>query len=154
MVSEWRQTIVGNLLSFTNGRSSPERADGLPYPVYGSNGIIGFSSEANSDPRTIIIGRVGSYCGSLYQSTKKCWVTDNAIRAVAKNDNDPRFLYYLLSTLALNNRRAGSGQPLLNQDILSSITTSVPTPEEQRAIAHILGTLDDKIELNRKQNET
>ena len=154
MEGEWTGTRVGNLLSFANGRSSPERADGLPYPVYGSNGIIGYASEANSDPGAIIIGRVGSYCGSLYQSPQKCWVTDNAIRAVAKNGNDPRFLYYLLGTLALNNRRAGSGQPLLNQDILSSIPTSVPEPTEQRAIAHILGTLDDKIELNRRRNQT
>ncbi|WP_006787322.1 restriction endonuclease subunit S [Thiorhodospira sibirica] len=154
MGGEWAETRVGNLLSFANGRSSPERADGLPYPVYGSNGIIGYASEANSDPGTIIIGRVGSYCGSLYQSPQKCWVTDNAIRAVAKNGNDPRFLYYLLGTLALNSRRAGSGQPLLNQDILSSIPTSAPEPTEQRAIAHILGTLDDKIELNRRRNQT
>lgn len=154
MAGKWAETRVGDLLSFANGRSSPERADGLPYPVYGSNGIIGYASEANSDPGTIIIGRVGSYCGSLYQSPQKCWVTDNAIRAAAKNGNDPRFLYYLLGTLALNSRRAGSGQPLLNQDILSSIPTSAPEPTEQRAIAHILGTLDDKIELNRRRNQT
>ncbi len=154
MAGEWTETRVGNLLSFANGRSGPERADGLPYPVYGSNGIIGCANEANSDPGTIIIGRVGSYCGSLYQSPQKCWVTDNAVRAVAKNGNVPRFLYYLLGTLALNNRRAGSGQPLLNQDILSSIPASVPELPEQRAIAHILGTLDDKIELNRRRNQT
>jgi len=154
MASEWMETNLGNLLSFANGRSSPERADGLPFPVYGSNGVIGYANESNADPGVIIIGRVGSYCGSIYQSNKKCWVTDNAIRAVAKGDHDPRFLFYLLGTLALNNWRAGSGQPLLNQEILSRIPASVPPPTEQRAIAHILGTLDDKIELNRKQNET
>ena len=65
-----------------------------------------------------------------------------------------KFLYYLLHTLNLNEWRTGSGQPLLNQTILSSIPTSVPTLPEQRAIAHILGTLDDKIELNRQMNET
>ena len=154
MESEWTETEVGGLLSFANGRSSPERADELPFPVYGSNGVIGFANETNAEPGVIIIGRVGSYCGSLYQSSQRCWVTDNAIRAIARDTNDPRFLYYLLGTLALNSRRAGSGQPLLNQDILSRIPTTVPPPAEQRAIAHILGTLDDKIELNRKQNET
>ncbi|HWQ39348.1 MAG TPA: restriction endonuclease subunit S, partial [Burkholderiales bacterium] len=64
------------------------------------------------------------------------------------------FLFYLLGTLNLNNWRAGSGQPLLNQDILNRIPTAVPEPAEQRAIAHILGTLDDKIELNRRMSET
>ena len=150
MASEWSETNVGNLLLFANGRSSPERADGLPHSVYGSNGIIGYANEANADAGAIIIGRVGSYCGSLYQSTQKCWVTDNAIRAVAKNGHNPRFLFYLLGTLALNNWRAGSGQPLLNQDILSRIPAIVPEPAEQRRIAHILGTLDDNIENNRK----
>ena len=150
MGSEWSETNVGNLLLFANGRSSPERADGLPYSVYGSNGIIGYANKTNADAGAIIIGRVGSYCGSLYQSTQKCWVTDNAIRAVAKNGHNPRFLFYLLGTLSLNNRRAGSGQPLLNQDILSRIPAIVPEPPEQRRIAHILGTFDDKIENNRK----
>ncbi|HPY71547.1 MAG TPA: restriction endonuclease subunit S [Planctomycetota bacterium] len=154
MAGDFSQTTLGSLLSFANGRSSPERTDGLPYPVYGSNGVIGYAAEANADEASIIIGRVGSYCGSLYISKQRCWVTDNAIRATARDGNDPRFLFYLLSTLSLNSWRAGSGQPLLNQDILSRIPASVPEPEEQRAIAHILGTLDDKIELNRRMSET
>jgi type I restriction enzyme S subunit len=154
MAGEWSETVLGQLLSFANGRSSPKRAKGLPYPVYGSNGVIGHAAEANSVPGSIIIGRVGSYCGSLYFSKQPCWVTDNAIRATALDGNDSRFLFYLLGTLGLNNWRVGSGQPLLNQDILSRIPTTVPEPVEQRAIAHILGTLDDKIELNRRMSET
>ena len=154
MVSEWRESTLGRLLSFSNGKSSPARIDGLPHPVYGSNGVIGFSDKTNADPSTIVVGRVGSYCGSLHYIDRFCWVTDNAIRANAFNGNDARFLFYLLQTLHLNNWRSGSGQPLLNQTILSSIPVTVPPPIEQRAIAHILGTLDDKIELNRRMNET
>lgn len=150
MRGDFSETTLATLLSFTNGRSSPERADGLPYPVYGSNGIIGYSGEANAEPPTIIIGRVGSYCGSLYLSKQRCWVTDNAIRAAALNDHDARFLFYLLGTLDLNSWRAGSGQPLLNQDILRRIPASVPQPDEQRAIADVLCALDDKIEQNRR----
>ena len=154
MVREWRESTLGRLLSFSNGKSSPARIDGLPHPVYGSNGVIGFSDKTNADPSTIVVGRVGSYCGSLHYIDRFCWVTDNAIRANAFNGNDARFLFYLLQTLHLNNWRSGSGQPLLNQTILSSIPVTVPPPIEQRAIAHILGTLDDKIELNRRMNET
>lgn len=154
MAGEWTPTTLSKVLSFSNGKSSPDRADNLPFPVYGSNGIIGFASETNAKPNTLVIGRVGSYCGSLYFSKENCWVTDNAIRASAIDDNDAKFLLYLLQTLALNHWRAGSGQPLLNQTILGAIPTSIPPPDEQRAIAHILGTLDDKIELNRRMNET
>jgi very-short-patch-repair endonuclease/ribosomal protein L17 len=154
MKVEWTPTTLASVLSFSNGKSSPDLADNLPYPVYGSNGIIGFADETNADPDTIVIGRVGSYCGSLYFSEQKCWVTDNAIRANALDDNDAKFLFYLLQMLDLNHWRAGSGQPLLNQSILGSIPASIPEPPEQRAIAHILGTLDDNIELNRRRNQT
>ena len=154
MRGEWVTTPLGNLLSLSNGKSSPKRSNASPYPVYGANGIIGFSEEANAVPDTIIIGRVGSYCGSLYFSNNPCWVTDNAIRANAVNGNDPKFLFYLLHTFRLNDWRTGSGQPLLNQTIISQISATIPSLSEQRQIAHILGTLDDKIELNRQMNET
>ncbi len=154
MANDWCTTSLGDVLSFANGKTSPERTDAGKFFVFGSNGPIGRSELKNSTENTIIIGRVGSYCGSTFFSKAECWVTDNAIRANAKDGSDANFAYYLLQTLSLNERRAGSGQPLLNQSILSSIEVSVPLLEEQRAIAHILGTLDDKIELNRKQNET
>ena len=153
-MGEFTETKLGRLLIFANGRTSPERGDGRPFPVFGSNGIIGSAHETNSDAGSLIIGRVGSYCGSLYFAKERCWVTDNAIRANAQGGNDPRFLFYLLTTLNLNNWRAGSGQPLLNQQILSNIIVSVPPPEKQQTIASILGALDDKIDLNRRMNET
>ena len=152
--SQWRETTLGEVLTFSNGESSPQRFEEVQHPVYGSNGIIGFSDQTNTGHNAIVIGRVGSYCGSLYFSDRPCWVTDNAIRGNPVDGNDARFLFYLLRTLDLNQWRAGSGQPLLNQSILSSIPVLVPPVPEQRAIAHILGTLDDKIELNRRMNET
>ena len=154
MKSERVTTTLDSLLSLSNGKSSPERSNDLLYPVYGGNGVIGFSDKANSNPGTIIIGRVGSYCGSVHFSDRACWVTDNAIRAKAINGNDPRFLFYMLQTLQLNSFRVGSGQPLLNQTILSQIPATIPAPSEQHRIAHVLGTLDGKIELNRQMNET
>ncbi len=153
-MEHWTDTKLESLISFSNGRSSPARDEGGEVPVYGSNGIIGFSNISNSPANTIIVGRVGSFCGSLYLAPKDCWVTDNAIRATAKNSNDPVFLYFLLSTLNLNDKRAGSGQPLLNQSILNSIPVRVPDPTTQKAIAKILSSLDDKIELNRRMNAT
>ena len=153
-LGEWYQVTLGDILSFSNGASSPKRSDNSSHPVYGSNGIIGFTDETNASANVVVIGRVGSYCGSLHFSDSPCWITDNAIRANPVDENDAKYLYYLLHTLNLNEWRTGSGQPLLNQTILSSIPTSVPPLHEQRTIAHILGTLDDKIELNRRMNET
>lgn len=154
MANDWIETNLGTLLKFSNGKKSPERSGCSDFPVYGSNGIIGHSDKNNAKEETIIIGRVGSYCGSVYYSSVKSWVTDNAIKASALGNNSVSFLYYLLINLNLNNWREGSGQPLINQTILKNIEVLAPPPEEQKTIAHILGSLDDKIELNRQMNET
>ena len=150
----WREVALSDILSFSNGSASPMRSDESPIPVYGSNGVIGHSDETNSGGNVVVIGRVGSYCGSLHFSESPCWVTDNAIRASPVGETDARFTYYLLHTLNLNEWRTGSGQPLLNQAILSSIPAIVPPLSEQQSIARVLATLDDKIELNRRMNET
>jgi type I restriction enzyme S subunit len=80
-------------------------------------------------------------------------VTDNAIICSAPVE-EARFWFYALSSLDLNNYRAGSGQPLLNQSILKQIAFLVPPDHERIEIGKLLGALDDKIELNRRTNET
>lgn len=144
---------LGQHLKFSNGKTSPERTDTGFYPVYGANGIIGYSSEYNSDENTIIIGRVGSYCGSVHFSDKKCWVTDNAISARSMNLKESIFWFYYLKSLNLNSMRVGSGQPLLNQTILKSI--SLPDLNINKIkVGEILLGFDQKIDLNTQINQT
>ena len=81
MSLEFRKTTLGELITFSNGRTSPDRVENGQFPVFGSNGLIGKSNESNSPAHSIIVGRVGSYCGSVHYSKKSCWVTDNAIKA-------------------------------------------------------------------------
>lgn len=154
MISEYRLTKLREVLDFSNGRSSPDRSDALRIPVFGSNGLIGMANESNSQAETIIIGRVGSYCGSVHYSKEPCWITDNAIKATAKSNNSSKFLFYLLKNLNLNNWRSGSGQPLLNQATLNSIEAQIPAPAEQKEIARVIGSLDDRIRLLRETNAT
>lgn len=149
---EWNVVDLGCLANFSNGKISPERKKFGKYPVYGANGIIGFSDEVNSSENSIILGRVGAYCGSIYFSNTKSWVTDNAIKCNAKENSESKFLYYLLSILGLNERAGGSGQPLINQTILNLIKVQEPSLTEQKQIAEILSSLDDKIKINRKIN--
>jgi type I restriction enzyme, S subunit len=154
MSSEVVQTRLEQVLNFANGRSSPDRDDHARYPVFGSNGLIGRAGTSNSHPNTIVIGRVGSYCGSVHFSKEACWVTDNAIRATAKNDNDPSFLFYLLKHLNLNAWRSGSGQPLINQATLNAIEALIPSPQVQIEIARVISAFDDRITLLRETNTT
>ncbi|MBL0466848.1 restriction endonuclease subunit S [Aeromonas veronii] len=154
MSSEFLPTKLGEVLDFANGKTSPERSNNGRWPVYGSNGIIGTADATNSIADTIVIGRVGSYCGSVYLSATQCWVTDNAIRGTAKGNNSAVFLFYLLKHLNLNNWRSGSGQPLLNQSILNSIDVYIPEPPEQQEIGTFLSCIDDRIALLRETNAT
>lgn len=145
---------LGKHLTFKNGKSSPERANHLPYPVYGSNGLIGYADQSNTEANTLIIGRVGSYCGSVHFSKSPCWVTDNAIICRAIKEEDVFFWYSILSKYDLNRHSAGSGQPLLNQSILKSISLHLVNEEKWAAIGSFLSKIYDKIELNRQMNET
>jgi type I restriction enzyme, S subunit len=147
-------SYLGDHLDFRNGKSSPPRLSGGAYCVYGSNGPIGQTAEYNADANTIIVGRVGSYCGSIHYSNDRCWVTDNAIVARAKQIDEARFWYFFLAAADLNSHRAGSGQPLLNQSILNTISVQVPDHRIRIEIGDILGALDDKIQLNRQMNES
>jgi type I restriction enzyme S subunit len=154
MSSEFQKSTLGKLVTFSNGKSSPERYDNGQFPVFGSNGLIGRANETNSPSASIVVGRVGSYCGSVHFSRRPCWITDNAIRATAKDNNDPSFLFYLLKQLNLNNWRSGSGQPLINQTTLNSIEVYVPPPLSQKAIGEFIGALDDRIAILRETNTT
>ena len=154
MSSGFQKTKLGKLITFANGKSSPERFDNAKFAVFGSNGLIGKANDSNSPANSIVVGRVGSYCGAVHFSRHACWVTDNAIKATAKEDNDPSFLFYFLKHLNLNNWRSGSGQPLINQSTLNAIEVCVPPSVEQKAIGGFLSSLDDRITLLRETNAT
>jgi len=148
--------LLDEIANFANGKAlatSKYDEKGM-FPVYGSNGIIAFSNEKRYDDGVTVIGRVGAYCGSLYFTNGPAWITDNAIVSTGKNGLENYFLYYLFRTLQLNRTAIGSAQPLLTQSGLKVIKVRVPPIEKRNAIQAILSALDDKIENNRRMNET
>ena len=152
-MSEWKRCLLGELITFGNGKARP-KIDGN-VPVYGGNGILAYANQANYDDETIVIGRVGAYCGATYYEKGEIWISDNALSAKAKNDNYPQFLYYFLLNLDLNQFAQGSSHPLLTQTLLKSIEVETTTNiSEQQAIASVLSSLDDKIDLLQRQNQT
>lgn len=141
---------LGDHLEFSAGGVSPARAPNGSHPVYGSNGAIGYAAEHNARGPLIVVGRVGSYCGSLRYCDRDAWVTDNALICRAKKPDETRYWYYALQTCGLNRHRAGSGQPLLNQTVLRNVSVcAVPAPDRRR-IGELLGSLDDKIAANNR----
>ncbi len=152
-MSEWSNVNLASLLSFGNGKSRP--LDSGNIPVYGGNGIMSYVSHFNYDHETIIIGRVGAYCGATYYENKPIWISDNALSAKAVGEHNTKYLYYLLKNLNLNQFAEGSSHPLLTQKLLNSIETKTAlNPNEQKSIASVLSSLDDKIDLLHRQNKT
>ncbi|MEI6556370.1 MAG: restriction endonuclease subunit S [Paludibacter sp.] len=121
----WRVGELQELILFKNGKTRPTSIG--KYPVYGGNGIVEYINEFN-DENIIAIGRVGAYCGSLYRVLGKCWISDNAISAKSRN-NFNMFAFYTLSSLNLNERSEGTGQPLITQGLLNGIKIIVPSNE-------------------------
>ncbi|MBF0118143.1 MAG: restriction endonuclease subunit S [Desulfobacterales bacterium] len=152
-MSEWKECKLGDFISFGNGKSRPQN-DGI-IPIYGGNGILGYCNQYNYQDETIIIGRVGAYCGSVFYENKPIWVSDNALSAKPKERNNTKFLFYFLKNLELNQFAEGSSHPLVTQTLLNSIDVEIPGKvTEQQAIASVLSSLDDKIDLLHRQNKT
>ena len=119
-------TKLSDLMVFSNGKSRPKTNGTIP--VYGGNGVLSYTDKYNAE-NTVLIGRVGAYCGSVYLEQSICWVSDNAIFAKSKITNDEFFDYFLLKELNLFNHHVGTGQQLLTQDILNNIEVSKPDIE-------------------------
>lgn len=137
------------IINFKNGKKRPDDVGSIP--VYGGNGILGFANQRNYSS-CVVIGRVGAYCGSTYYEPNDCWVSDNAIVALPKDNVDTLYVYYLLKSLQLNKRHIGTGQPLLTQEILNRIECKTPDYKYQKKISSLLKILDDKIQLNNEIN--
>ena len=105
---------------------------------------------------SVMVSCIGSQMGKVAIAGKNC-VTNQQINSIMVNDeNDALFVYYNLLNRQneLRYLTSGSAQPILNKNDFSQLEILLPPLPEQKAIAHILGTLDDKIELNRRMNET
>lgn len=150
----WRKVKLGEILNFYNGKKKIDTNYDGKYNIYGASGIIGKSTEYLFEGESIILGRVGAYCGITFYEKDKIWSTDNTIVAKTKTKaNNLKYFYYLLKYLNLNKRASGSAQPLINQKLLSNIEVEIPALFTQKKIVSILSLLDEKIELNRKINQ-
>ncbi|MCE9594798.1 MAG: restriction endonuclease subunit S [Planctomycetes bacterium] len=154
MAGEWRASTWGEEISLEYGKAlrSHDVAEGR-YRVFGSNGPIGWAPDALAPGPGVILGRKGAYRGVQY-SPEPFFVIDTAYYVVPKSALDMRWLYYAIKHYKLGEVDDGSPIPSTTRAAVYVLDLDVPPSDEQRAIAHILGALDDKIELNQRMNET
>ncbi len=145
----WRKGKLKEIISFYNGKVKPSNQG--KYPVYGGNGIVEYVDSYN-DENTIIVGRVGAYCGSLFLEKNRCWISDNAISAKPLK-NIIMFCLYTLHNLNLNERSEGTGQPLITQTILNNIDIVIPSEKIIQAFEEKISIINKNVRLFAQQDK-
>ena len=105
------------------------------YPIYGGNGITGYTVDHNIKEPTIVVGRVGFYCGSVYLVKEKAWVSDNAFTiTIHKDIFYKKYLYYLIQFLNLRKYSNSTAQPVISGKTIYPIHVIIPPINEQHRI--------------------
>lgn len=154
MGGEWKKLRWGDLATLEYGKAlrGYQKAEGS-YRVFGTNGPIGWHEKPLCRFPSVIVGRKGAYRG-IHFSPAPFFVIDTAFYLKPKKDLNIKWAYYELLNHDINNMDSGSAIPSTSRDSFYKLPVLVPPKSEQDSIAHILGSLDDKIELNRQMNET
>jgi type I restriction enzyme, S subunit len=147
--STWEYCRLGEIIQISSGDGlvSNQMIFNGGIPVYGGNGITGYHDKFNIDQKTIVIGRVGYYCGSIHISEEKAWVTDNAfITKYSKENIFFSFLFWLLKGTNLKEDENATAQPVISGKKIYPIIVFLPPLEEQKAIVAVVEELFKEIE--------
>ena len=150
----WRASTWGDEISLEYGKAlrGYESARGR-VRVFGSNGPVGWTDKALAAGPGVILGRKGAYRGVQY-SEADFFVIDTAYYVVPKTDLDMRWLYYAIQHHKLGEIDDGSPIPSTTRAAVYVRELDVPPKDVQREMARILGSVDDKIAINRRINQT
>lgn len=140
-------------LSSGKGISAKMISDSGKYPVYGGNGLRGYTEKSNFAGECAIIGRQGAFCGNVRFFSGEAYMTEHAVVVCADENNNTRYLSYLLDSMKLGRLSGQSAQPGLSVKVLAQQEVDMPPLEQQKKVANILSVIEDKIELNNSINK-
>lgn len=155
MLKKYYQFELGQVcsrLSSGKGIAAKEISEHGIYPVFGGNGLRGYSDKKNFEGQCAIIGRQGAFCGNVRFFSGEAYMTEHAVVVCANEKSDIKYLSYLLGTMNLGRLSGQSAQPGLSVKTLSKQVIQLPDISEQRQITKVLSSFDDKIELNAQIN--
>ena len=121
------------------------------YPVYGGNGLRGYTTTFNHEGLYTLIGRQGALCGNVNIADGKSYFTEHAVAVKANHLNNTTFLYYLFGTLDLGQYSGQSAQPGLAVSNLVEVEAMVPDKAEQKKISRVFKTVDSLITLHQRK---
>lgn len=133
----WLRCNIGHIFNVKSGDglTAKEMNASGHIPVYGGNGITGYHDKYNTEEPTIVIGRVGYYCGSVHLTPEKSWITDNALLVDFNSELiTKQFAHWLLKATNLRVDTSSSAQPVISGAKIYSIEIVIPPIEEQHEI--------------------
>ena len=155
----WEWVRLGEIIRISSGdglTSAQMNKEGN-VPVFGGNGINGYHNKFNVNKPTLVIGRVGFYCGSIHLTPNVAWVTDNAfITNFSESNIDINYLYWLLRGTNLKEEDNATAQPVISgRKVYPIIVGLSPLNEQKRIAAKIdqLMQLCDRLESQVKENQ-
>ena len=149
----WEETTWQDVCTLNYGKPLKDyKHFNAQYPVYGSGGVVGSTDTTIAAPQRAIVARKGTL--TAYWSKRPSHVIDTAFWLEPKDLLNSRWSYYAVKNLDISNLVSGTGVPSLSRDDFYREKLLLPPISDQKAVAHILGTLDDKIELNQEMNQT
>ena len=156
MAIDWQTTTIGQQVTLQRGidiTKAQQRPGAVP--VVSSGGISSYHDTAYAKGPGVVLGRKGTV-GTVFYVAEDYWPHDTSLWVRDFHGNHPRFVYYFFKSIAtvLASLDVGTSNPALNRNHVHPIVVQWPKVEEQHAIARILGSLDDKIALNRRMNRT
>ncbi len=155
MAGDWREVALGDVIELKRGFDLPQqnRREGH-VPIVSSSGVTDHHAEAKIKGPGVVTGRYGTI-GQVFYVTEDFWPLNTTLYVYDFKGNDPRFISYFLQSVDFFAYSDKAAVPGLNRNHLHMARLLFPVDvEDQRTIAYILGTLDDKIELNCKMNQT
>ena len=150
---EWNSFLINDVCSeFKSGKNI--KADSIfesgEYPVYGGNGLRGYTSSYNHEGSYVLIGRQGALCGNVRSVYGKTYITEHAIAVAGNEKSNTNFLHYLFLKMNLGQYSDQSAQPGLAVNKLLKLKVALPIISEQAKIAKLLSLLDERIATQNK----
>ena len=146
---------IGDIITLEYGKGLKDyRSGDGKYDVFGTNGKIGLTDEFLYDEPSIIIGRKGAY-REVHLAKPPFFVIDTAFYTKKRIKGlDNLYLYFWFKNIDINEMDSGSAIPSTSRDEVYDLDINLPPLPEQKAIASVLSSLDDKIDLLHRQNKT
>ena len=137
---------VASMRAGTNITSDNIQLTG-PYPVFGGNGVRGYTSSFTHEGEFPLIGRQGALCGSVNFASGRFWASEHAVVVVPYPTGDTNWLTYSLNAMSLNQYSQSAAQPGLSLDTIGAVPAPMPPLPEQPAIADFLDRKTTKIDV-------